>query len=99
MARAPSNLLSALRERIRALETAGAAPPRVLPFGVAALDAALPGGGLALGALHEVMGAGPDEEDGAVAASFAAGILARLARDAGPGSQVLWCLAEDDLYA
>jgi protein ImuA len=68
--------LEALRERIRRIET----PARhgVLPFGTAAIDRALPDGGLALGALHEIAGAGPDEEDGAVAAAFAAGILARL---------------------
>jgi protein ImuA len=68
--------LSVLRERIRHLER----PARhgVLPFGVAAIDHALPGGGLALGAVHEILGAGGDEEDGAAAAGFAAGILARL---------------------
>jgi protein ImuA len=88
--------LAALREQVRRLER-GAGAGRTLPFGVVALDAALPGGGLALGALHEVMGAGPDEEDGAAAAAFAAGILARLAR--AEGAPVLWCLAADDLYA
>src|SRR5438105_11714187 len=71
----PANL-TALRERIRQIER----PARhgVLPFGVAAIDRALPGGGLALGAVHEILGQGGDEEDGAVAAGFAAGILARL---------------------
>jgi len=87
----PANLLSALRDRIRHLEE----PARhgVLPFGVAALDLSLPDGGLALGAVHEISGAGGDEEDGAAAAGFAAGILARLG--AGP---VLWCLRRPDLY-
>lgn len=68
--------LSVLREHIRQLEE----PARhgVLPFGVAAIDRALPQGGLALGAVHEILGAGGDEEDGAAAAGFAAGILARL---------------------
>src|ERR1700732_3550687 len=72
---ANSSLL-ALRDRIRHIEQ----PARhgVLPFGVAALDCALPGGGLALGAVHEITGAGGDEEDGAAAAGFAAAILARL---------------------
>ena len=71
-----SSSLTALRDRIRHIEQ----PARhgVLPFGVAALDGALPGGGLALGAVHEITGAGGDEEDGAAAAGFAAGILARL---------------------
>jgi protein ImuA len=65
-----------------------------LPFGVSAIDAALPGGGLARGALHELAGCGGDEEDGAVAAGFLAGILARLT----PPEPVLWCHAADDLY-
>src|SRR5712671_5051105 len=68
--------LSALRERIRQIES----PARhgVLPFDVAVIDRALPHGGLALGAVHEIIGEGGDEEDGAAAAGFAAGILARL---------------------
>jgi protein ImuA len=88
--------LTILRERVRALESGGAAAA-VLPFDCTALDAALPGGGLALGALHEMMGAGPDEEDGAAAAAFIAGILARLTRRA--EAPVLWCLGGNDLYA
>src|SRR5436190_14402708 len=69
--------LAPLRERIRQIE----APVRhgVLPFGAPAIDRALPGGGLALGAVHEILGQGGDEEDGAAAAGFVAGILARLA--------------------
>src|SRR6266568_932467 len=83
--------LTALRERIGHIER----PARhgVLPFGVAALDSALPGGGLALGAVHEILGQGGDEEDGAAATGFAAAILAR--RGAGP---ILWCLKRADLY-
>ena len=52
----------------------------VLPFSVAAIDRVLPGGGLARGALHEIQGVGGDEEDGALAAAFAAHILGRLTR-------------------
>ena len=76
--------LTALRERIRQIER----PARhgVLSFGVAAIDRALPGGGLALGAVHEILGQGGDEEDGAVAAGFAAGILARLGVGSSPTS-------------
>jgi protein ImuA len=72
--------LAALRDRIRRIEQ----PARhgVLPFGIAAIDDALPGGGLALGAVHEILGSGGDEEDGAAAAGFAAAILARIG--AGP---------------
>src|ERR1041384_6382003 len=80
-----------LRERIRHIEQ-----PRshgVLPFGVTAIDRALPGGGLALGAMHEILGQGGEEEDGAAACGFIAGILARLR----PGP-VLWCLKRPDLY-
>ena len=68
----------------------------VLPFGVAAIDRVLPDGGLARGALHEILGMGGDEEDGALAAAFAAGILGRLTRT-GDGT-VLWCLPRPDLY-
>jgi protein ImuA len=67
-----------LQERIRRLERGGARHRGVLPFGVAAIDQALPEGGLALGALHEIFGAGPDEENGAAAAGFIAGIAGRL---------------------
>ena len=68
--------ISTLRDRIRQIER----PARhgVSPFGVAVIDGALPGGGLALGAVHEIMGQGGDEEDGAAVAGFAAAILARL---------------------
>jgi protein ImuA len=76
MSRPASSSLLALRDRIRHIEQ----PARhgVLPFAVGAIDRALPGGGLARGAVHEITGAGGDEEDGAAAAGFAAGILARL---------------------
>jgi protein ImuA len=48
-----------------------------LPFGLAEIDARLPAGGLALGALHEVAGGGNGAIDGAAAALFVAGIPAR----------------------
>jgi hypothetical protein len=47
-----------LRERIRRLEGAAGRRRLVLPFGIKAIDRHLPGGGLALGALHEVAGGG-----------------------------------------
>ncbi|HVC54114.1 MAG TPA: damage-inducible protein [Stellaceae bacterium] len=85
--------LAALRSQIRRIERPAAGLHGVLPFGAAALDRALPQGGLALGAVHEILGQGGDEEDGAAAAGFAAGILARLGR-----FPVLWCLKRPDLY-
>ncbi|HYK80979.1 MAG TPA: OB-fold nucleic acid binding domain-containing protein [Micropepsaceae bacterium] len=57
------------------------------------IDACLPAGGLALGALHEVAGGGHGALDGAVASLFAAGILARMR---GP---VLRCAGRRDLFA
>jgi protein ImuA len=47
-----------LRERIRRLESAAGRRRLVLPFGIQAIDRHLPGGGVALGALHEVAGGG-----------------------------------------
>ena len=88
--------LPELRERVRRIERPTATARRVLPFGVAGIDRALPDGGLARGALHEILGAGGDEEDGALAAAFAAGILGRLTVS-GDG-MVLWCLPRPDLY-
>ena len=82
-----------LRARIARIESAGRVAHAVLPFGEPAIDAALPGGGLALGALHEVAGGGSGAVDGAAAAMFAAGIVARL-----PG-RVLWCVTRTDLFA
>lgn len=63
-----------------------------LPFGIPEIDAALPGGGLATAALHEVTGSGIDIEFAAAPALFAAGILARR-----PGP-VLWVLHRPDLF-
>ncbi|KAA2233139.1 ImuA family protein [Salinarimonas soli] len=83
-------LLADLRQRIDGLGQRKAGRAGVLPFGVPALDAHLPGGGLALGGLHEIMEEG---EHGALAALFVAAFLARR-----PGP-VLWCLARRDLFA
>ena len=85
----PPNLESR-RARIRALEPPAALDAARLPFGIAAHDQCLPGGGLTLGALHEIFSA--DRLMGAVSL-FAAGILARI------GGPVLWCLAQPDLFA
>jgi protein ImuA len=89
-----SGRLAALRRRLEALERVSGAPQATLPFGLPEIDKALPAKGLALGLLHEVAGAGADEEDGAMAAAFLAGILARLK----PMLPILWCLRGIDLY-
>jgi protein ImuA len=87
--------LALLRQRLAALERAGRQHRAVLPFGLAPVDKLLPGKGLALASLHEMAGLEGEGEDGAVAAAFLAGILARLR----PRQPVLWCLGESDLYA
>jgi protein ImuA len=87
--------LAALRRQVERLERGERPFSSVLPFEVPAIDRALPGNGLALGVLHELAGRGPDEEDGAVATAFLAGILARLA----PDRPVLWCHGSGDLHA
>jgi hypothetical protein len=71
-------LLPELRERIRRIERPAETTHGTSPFGIAAVDRVLPGGGLARGALHEILGAGGDEEDGALAAAFISHILGRL---------------------
>src|ERR1700724_4540078 len=81
------------RERIRRLEGAAGRRRLVLPFGLKAIDRHLPGGGLALGALHEVAGGGHGAIDGAAAALFTAGIAARTR------GRVLWCVIRQDLFA
>ncbi|HUB94318.1 MAG TPA: damage-inducible protein [Stellaceae bacterium] len=87
--------LGALRQKLALIERGGRGETPVLPFGVPVLDGALPGGGLALGALHEIGGFAPAEEDGAEGAAFLAGILARLE----PSRPVLWCHLRGDLHA
>ncbi|MFA5581225.1 MAG: damage-inducible protein [Paracoccaceae bacterium] len=89
MRRPQDRALAELRARIARLGGGGMCGDGVLPFGIAGLDRKLPGGGLALGCLHEVAGGG----DGAAAAGFAAGIAARTT------GQVLWCVAMQDLFA
>ena len=85
--------VAALRAKIATIESASREATGVLPFGIARIDAKLPGGGLALGALHEVAGGGNGVIDGTAAALFAAGVVARL------DGTVLWCLTQPDLFA
>lgn len=88
-------ILEQLRATVARIERAGpaAAEAGTLPFGHPGIDAALPGGGLPLAALHEFTGEGIDAEFAAAPALFAAGILARH-----PGP-VLWVLERPDLFA
>jgi protein ImuA len=85
--------LEELRERISRIEGEGARKVGVLPFQVPEIDGKLPGGGLALGSLHEFAGGGAGTVDGAAAALMVAGIAART-----PG-KVLWCMTRADLFA
>lgn len=74
--------LSTLRAAIARIERGGAGTGRheAVPLGLAAIDDALPGGGLAAGAVHEVTGS--------AAGGFAAMLAGRFA------APVLWCVME-----
>ncbi len=83
---AKTQALAALRQRIETierpmLEGGGAA---TIPLGVAAIDAALPEGGLRAAGLHEFLGAG-------AAVALATALAARRLAQGAPGP-VLWCL-------
>jgi protein ImuA len=88
-----SPIIAELRARIERLEGGRRKGRSMLPFGIAEIDKVLPGGGLALGALHEVAGGGNGAIDGAAAALFSAGIAARTR------GKVLWCITRQDLFA
>lgn len=92
----PKPSLTELRTRIASLERGSRLAPAqtsYLPFGLAPIDQHLPGGGLRLGALHEITPTQAALAHAAACTLFAAGILARTR---GP---VLWCLAARDLFA
>jgi protein ImuA len=86
------HVIADLRARISAIESHAVKELGCLEFGVPEIDGALPGGGLAHGALHEFAGGGAGTVDGAAAALFAAGIAARTK---GP---IVWCLTRPDLF-
>ena len=88
-----SPAIDLLRAKIRCLEAAERCLAGVLPFGLQEMDACLPGGGITLGALHEIGGAGNGALHGAAAALFAGGIMARTQ------GQILWCQRDADLFA
>lgn len=91
--RAANPVIADLQARIAHLEGGAGRPRAALPFGLAALDRLLPGGGLALGCLHEVAGGGAEAVDDAAAALFVAGIAARTK------GKVLWVVTRADLFA
>lgn len=94
MSEAATNIaIAELRAQIERLEGGKGPDRQVLPFGVKEIDERLPGGGLALGALHEVAGGGNGAVDGAAAALFSAGIASRTK------GKVLWCVVRQDLFA
>ena len=89
-------VLRDLRARIARIE--GFSPERqarVCPTGWTAVDAALPGGGLLAGALHEIHS--PDPADGA-AMGFAVRLIGRFQASAA-GQAVLWASCRADLFA
>lgn len=87
-----ARVVEELRERIAHLEGSTRRKAVILPFGVREIDSALPGGGLAFGALHEFAGGGTDTVNGAAAALMVAGIAARTK------GKILWCLTRPDLF-
>jgi protein ImuA len=104
----PAVALTALRAQVRRIEQGrgadaigGRARP-VAPLGLAALDDALPGGGLPLGALHEIEGERAEWDDGATTGFCLALLtrlgLARLDRRFPTGRKILWISRQGDLY-
>lgn len=89
----PEPAIDSLRAQIEKIEGRSRRAKSVLPFGITEVDSRLPGGGLALGALHEIAGGGNGAIDGAAAALFAAGIAARTR------GKVLWVITRPDLFA
>lgn len=92
MSAAREHVIADLRERISALQGGPVKDRGCLPFGLPEIDAVLPDGGLAYGALHEFAGGGSGTVDGAAAALFAAGVAARTT------GYVVWCLTRPDLF-
>ena len=92
LARAES--LAAVRAEVAALEAGGRGRFDRLPLGEPAVDAAL-GGGLALGAWHEIGAEGLEAEIAAAPAAFTALLALPLARR----GWTIWVLRRDDLWA
>ena len=92
----PDPGLVQLRARLAAL-----APPArhgLWRFGDPRVDRCLPGGGLPLGALHEIAAEGIEAETGAAAAGFLACLLAGLAPPGTKAGEVFWIARAADLH-
>ena len=97
-----SEAIARLRTEIARIEAAsstgpegtGAPAPGPVPFGIAAIDGHLPGGGLATGAVHEIIAG----DDGMAATGFALAFAARLF-DQSRRHAWLWCGQGSPLYA
>ena len=90
---ASQSKLAELREQLQRMDGSFARTRTVLPFSVPQIDQRLPGGGLALNALHEVAGGADGAVHGAAAALFCAGVAART------HGKILWCITRADLFA
>ena len=88
----PRAAIEDLRRQIERLE-GRSRRRKALPFGIRSVDDHLPGRGLVLGAVHEIIEGGLASEFSGTATLFTAGIAAWLK---GP---VLWCLTRRDLFA
>jgi protein ImuA len=88
-------VLKELRARIAAVGRGGMRRPaaKVLPLGAPEIDGVLPGGGLPLACIHEVVGA----DGGAAALGFVLALLRRFGAASRP-LPVLWCLPRSELY-
>jgi protein ImuA len=86
--------LASLRSEVARLEGRAITqrPTPCIPFGLPAIDQALPGGGLAAGVLHEFAGTGAETEHATASALLAAALLAK------PPGTVLWVLERPDIH-
>ena len=88
----PTSAIESLRVQVRQIEGRHRRATTVLPLRSLLWTRGFPGGGLLVGALHEVAG-GNGAIDVATAALFTAGIAARTR------GKVLWCVTRPDLFA
>ena len=89
--------LDSLRAKVRRLERRASSGPRLAAsLGSGAIDEALPGGGLPLAGLHEILPERSEWDDGP-ATGFAVALLTAVMKVA-PGP-LLWVSRHDDLHA